>query len=434
MSWLSRLLSPFRRSAPPASPVTEVKSIPRYEPAWVMTLSSATRPDDAQVASAWVYACADRIATALSALPLVIRRRSTGEVVDWMSADPLPALLREPIPDTTWSAWMEEVALSCVLTGACIVEKRRARALGVSAKYPGKGIPAQLWPYPSPHWKVEVDKDDRRRPIEYYEPKTGLDRTKVPPSEIVRIAYTRLGKRGEALSKVEPAQSEINADRGAADWQLAALKNRGVPDGGIKLKGTISPAQEAEVYNHIQTEWTGSRNAHRPIVLGADADWIDFAKSAVEMEMMAGRRFTRAAICATMGVPEVIFEASSATYANLETALLILVTQAVMPLAGRIVDGLNLGVCAEIDPDLYLEIDDGAVDALLPILRARWEVAAKALAAGVPLSQLSDTLRLGVEPYRGWDVGLVPSSSVPVSAIADGYSDADLGLTGGGGA
>ena len=72
--------------------------------------------------------------------------------------------------------------------------------------------------------------------------------------------------------------------------------------------------------------------------------------------------------------------------------------------------------------------------ALLPILRAKWEVADKMLNRGVPMSQVSSALDLGVTEYRGWDVGLVPSSNVPVSAIADGYSDADLGLTGGGGA
>lgn len=428
MSWLRRI---FSRTAKAQSPAPEVKAAAVYtrsEPAWAFSYSSSARPDDLQKASAWVFACADKIATALAACPVVIYRG--GEVVPWLSDDPLAALLREPTPDMTWSAWLEEVGLYAILTGCCYLEKVRVRAYGMSVRYPTLGLPVQLWASGANAWKAKVDSDSRRQQITSYEPKTGSDRTPVQPSEIVRIAYARLGKRADAMSKIEPVEREIGADRGASEWQLSALKNRGVPDGIIKVAHAYNELQEQEIVNQIDSEWAGARNAHRPLILGQGADWIDLAKTAVEMEMIEGRRFTRSAICAVMGVPEVIFEASAATYANLEASLLILISQTVLPLAGRIIDALNLGICREYGPDAYLEVDMGAVDALLPILRARWEIAEKALNRGVPMSQVSDTLRLGVEAYPGWDVGLVPSSNVPVSDLTMGISNADLGLGG----
>lgn len=424
---LPHWLTPWRKRAPVAL-APERKATPRSEPAWVWSYSTSAKPDTIQTVSAWVYACADLIATSLSALPVVLRQGDA--VLSLSSDDPLATLLREPIPEVPWDQWLEEVGLYAILTGSCLIEKRRVNAYGPSERYPNLGKPAQLWPFGANAFKAKVDDLVRRQEIEYYEPKIGTDRDKLPPSEIVRVAYTRLGKRNEGLSKVEGSQGEINADRGAADWQTSSLKNRGVPDGIIKLKNHIGDTQETNLYNHIQDQWVGSRNAHRPVVLGADADWIDLAKTAVEMEMIEGRRFTRSAICATMGVPEVIFDVSGATYANLETALLSLSTRTVLPLAKRIISALNLGVCREFGSDLSLEIDVGAVDALLPILRARWEIAGKALDRGVPMEQVNSQLRLGLKPFRGaWDVGFVPSSVVPAESVTAGLSDADLGLT-----
>jgi HK97 family phage portal protein len=379
----------------------------------------------------WVYACAERRATAAASIPLILYRG--GVEVPWDDPDdPVLRILRQPMPDTTWTAWIEEISLYLSLTGTCYLEKYRARALGMSAIHQGLGLPAELWPFGAGSFKAKVDTKIRRQVIEYYEPRLG-DKTQVPTSEIIRIHRPRPSKRGEGFSPVEGAEREVSTDRAASEWQAQSLRNRGVPDGVISFDYPLSPDQETLVAAKMEEEWIGARNAHRPMVLSG-AKWLDLAKTHFELELTSGRQATRKGVCAAMGTPEVLFDISGSTFANLETALLAFMTQTVLPDMGRIVDALNLGLCAEFGPDVYLAIDYAAVPALLPILRAKWEVADKMLNRGVPMSQVSSALDLGVTEYRGWDVGLVPSSNVPVSAIADGYSDADLGLTGGGGA
>lgn len=428
-SWLT----PWRKRAPVAQPKREIKSttdLPelgqRSEPAWSYTFAKSAPADSHLKASAWVYTCADRIATACAAMPLIIRRG--GDVVPWMSDDPLAALLRHPMPDVTWDAWVEEVSLYLTLTGTTFLEKYRSVAIGDSKLYPGLGLPHELWPFGAGAFKPKIDKNIRRQVVEYYEPLVG-NKAKVAPSEIVRIARVRPGKRDEGFAAVEAAEREISTDRQASEWQQVSLQNRGVPDGIISFEQPLNDIQERYVQKQMTDEWLGAKNAHRPMVLN-NAKWLDLAKSAVDLELLNGRTFTRKAIANVMGIPEVVLDSLGSTYANLEVGMLSMMTQTVLPHMGRIVSALNLSVCREYGPDVWVEIDLGAVDALLPLLRERWKVGKDMLASGVPMSQTTDTLRLGVEEYPGWDVGLVASNLVPVSDLTTGISNADLGLTG----
>ena len=430
---LPQWLTPWRKTPAPST-AREVKTVvaplaaSRPDPEWAFSFSPSASADLALKASVWVYACAERRATACAAIPLILYRG--GVEVPWDDQnDPLLRLLRQPIPGTTWDAWVEEVVLYLALTGTSYLEKIRARAYGTSAIYPGQGLPLELWPSGAGDFKAKVDTKIRRQVVEYYEPRVG-DRTKLAPSEVVRIVRPRPGKRAEGFAPVEGAEREVSTDRAASEWQAHSLRNRGVPDGVISFDMPLSPDQEVLVAAQMTQEWIGARNAHRPMVLSG-AKWLDLAKTHVELELTAGRQATRKGICAAMGTPEVLFDVSGSTYSNLETALLSFTTQTILPDMGRIVSALNMAVCAEFGPDVYLAIDFAAVPALLPILRAKWEVADKALNRGVPMSQVSASLDLGVTEYRGWDVGLVPSSNVPVESLADGYSDADLGLGGG---
>lgn len=428
MNWLRKLFG----GAPKAAPALEIKSsttITRSEPAWVFSFSSSAKPDDLLKSSAWVFACADRTVTALSAIPVNIRKG--GEIIAWNSDHPLANVLREPIPDITWTQWLEEVGLYAILTGCCYLEKRRATAYGMSEKYPNLGYPIQLWPFGANAFKACVDSLARRQVIEEYEPKIGSDKTKLPPSEIVRIAYTRLGKRNEAMSKVEAVAREISTDQGAANFQESSLKNIGVPSGIIRVNGPLNTTQEQNTVNQMDAEWVGAQNARRPMIMGDGATWQDIAKSALDLDMMKGREFTRAAICAAMGVPEVIFNVANSTYANLETALVAHSTQTVLPLLNRIIDSLNMGLCREFGADIYLEADLSAVPALLPIMKSKWDLADRMMNRGAPLDSANDALELNAPRFPGSDVGFLPSTQIPVESLTTGDADlAPVGLRG----
>jgi HK97 family phage portal protein len=312
---------------------------------------------------------------------------------------------------------MEANSYHLSLTGRTLLRKYRARAIGLSAQYKGMGLPAELFPFTAQAFKVDYDKDDIRNPIEDYTPRSGKDRTAILPHDMIDVMNVRPGKTYEGFSPSEAARREISTDCQAAEWQQVALQNRGVPDGLLVSKMPLGGEQLEAVEDQLKSRWVGMRNAHLPFVLGSDLEWLDLAKTAVEMELLDGRAFTKGAICAAFGVPSVLFDVAGATYANYETARAILMSHTVLPQVRQIADSLNIFLCPEFGPDYSIEPDLEATDALLPQLRARWEVASKALAAGVPMSQVAETFKLGVQPYDGWDVGLVPGGMVPVDSL-----------------
>jgi HK97 family phage portal protein len=435
MSWLSRI-NPWRRAAPSTAlaggrkvdplPFLEVRSASNVaatnpDPQWTYTFASSGDADAALKASVWVYACAREIATAAKSIPLRVYRGA-----DLADDHPLARLLTRPAPGWTQARWMEATAYHLTLTGRSIARKYRARSLGQSAVHRGQGLPNEIFPFPGSAYKIEYDKDDIRYPIEEYKPRRGRDKTPILPRDMVDVVYVRPGRPDLGMSPAEGSEREISTDAQASAWQQVALQNRGVPDGVFSAKMPLNADQITEAEEQLKQRWAGIRNAHLPFILGSDLEWHDLAKTAVEMELLGGRMFTKSAICAAFGVPSVLFDAAGTTYANYETARAILMTHTVLPLVRSVRDQIMADLVPEYgDPTLSVEIDLEAADALLPFLRERWNVAKTALSVGVPMSQVSETFRLGVQPYTGWDVGLVPASSVPVDSLSVGNGAGD---------
>lgn len=439
MSFLDRITAPFRRAAtpivmPPAAlslagagipePVTtrapvgmlQIRSaddvVRSYrDPVW--TYNKSASPDTALSASVWVFACAREIARAARTIPLRVYKGS--ELAP--PTDPLAQLINQPARGWTQARWTQVNAYHLTLSGRTIIRKYRARALGRSLVYAGQGLPGEIFPFTALDFSVDVNDDDMRRPIEAYKPRRGKDKADVLPRDVVDVVYVRPGKPDEGYSPTEGAAREVSADKQASLWQQHFLNNRAVPDGILVAKSSINDTQEKAIQEWLDKRWLGPSNSHLPVIMGDDLTWHDLAKTAVEMELIPGRGFNKDAICAAHGVPSVMFSASGTTYANYETARAILMGHTVLPLILDLADGLNLSVAPEFGPDYSIVPDLEASDALLPQLRARWETAKIALASGVPMSQVSESFRLGVQSYDGWDVGLVAASSVPVSSF-----------------
>lgn len=440
MSWLQRL-NPFRSAA--ALPAVSLASVPQFtaeptaplrratplhmlevrsassvaavnpDPQWTFSFNAADQADTALKAAVWVYACAREIAVAAASIPLRVYKGQDLAPPD----DKLARLLSNPAKGWTQTRWMEANSYHLSLTGRTLLRKYRARALGPSLQYKGLGLPHELFPFTAQSFKIDYDKDDIRNPIEEYTPRAGKDRTAILPHDMIDVLNVRPGKTYEGFSPSEAAQREISTDRQASAWQQVALQNRGVPDGLLVSKMPLNGDQLTEVEEQMKSRWVGMRNAHLPFVLGSDLTWLDLAKTAVEMELLEGRAFTKGAICAAFGVPAVMFDVSGTTYANYETARAILMSHTVLPQVRQVADSLNIFLCPEFGDDYSIEPDLEATDAMLPQLRSRWEIAGKALDRGVPMSQASETFKLGVQPYDGWDVGLVPGGLVPVDSL-----------------
>ena len=389
------------------------------DPAWASSGSGEYAYSDsdggelALKASGWVYSCATKIATSMSDIPLKVYVKG----VEAPATYPLVKLLDEPIPGMAQSQWLYLIALYLTLGGETYLEKVRVEAMGVSAVDGKKFLTKELWAFPGSYFTPVVKDDVRRQIPTGYTPNIGSKKV-VKPDDIIHTRYSKPGNINAGFGSVEGSESEINTDAQASAWQQTAMGNRGVPDGVFKYTGDLGLGTEDEedVDQMIADRWSGIKNAHRPFVLGKDMSWIDLSKTMVELEMIPGREFTRAAICAAMGVPSIIFDVSAATYANMAAAVQMLMTFTVKPRMALLIDSLNLMLAPEYGDDVEIRADVGASEAMLTTIRERWSIAVMAKATGAPMDQIFKAVGLDVEPYEGIDT---PSNEITAEPMVE---------------
>jgi HK97 family phage portal protein len=358
------------------------------DPAWTFTfMAGATRPMDVIEASLWAYACGREVATKAGSVPLLVRLFG-----DLVPEHPLQQLLNTPAPGWTRSRLVEDMAYNLQFTGSSYLEKRRSIANG--------GTPAELWSWGETQVTTSMESSDS--PVAAGYRKNVGDGGFLSLDDVVRTLFVRPGCFDRGLSPAEPAQHEIAIDRQATGWQRTAFSNRGVPDGIFASTQYLSDDQFAEAEERLADKWTGLANAHRPFILGSDVKWLDLAKSAVELEFMEGRAFTKKAICSAFGVPDTIFEGSGATFANLEVALTLL-WSTVGSMMDSIVESLNTQLAPDYGEGVTIEADIDTARARGIPIKERWAAAVPAIDGGVPWSQISRIFSLGLEEWPGWD-------------------------------
>lgn len=415
-----RILAKFRfkNKKPDPKRVISIKTAAEMlDPAWAgdasFTYNENDSGDAALSASNWVYSCADLIAVLFSSIELAAYDGDT----EVPSDDKLARLLAQPVPGLSQSLWLYIISMYLTLGGETYLEKVRVPILGKSALYPALDLIKELWPSAGSTFKPVVPKNVRRIKPTAYTPTVG-DTEDVLPLDIIHLRKPRPSNINAGFGPVEASQGEINTDTQASAWQQTALKNRGVPDGIFVFKGEdgLEKYQQTAFNTQIKEAWTGLQNAHLPFVLGREVEWIALAKTMVELELLPGRIFTKEAICAAMHTPTVLFDSSGATYANLGSAMLQLLTMVIIPAIKMLVDLLNIMLAPEYGPNISIRYKLTSLMAMMPLIEHQWRVASMAMATGVPMDQILKSVGLDVEPYAGGTKGW----------IAAGLQDVDM--------
>lgn len=382
------------------------------DPAWAFSFNAGTSPMASIESMAAVFACARRVVEAACRVELKVFVGDEAAPSD----HPLAELLRRPVPGMGRSTFVQHLGYGALLTGGAYIEKKRSSAMPESAAHLGRAQPHQLWPYFEGQIISTMMGPGVPLVSHYTKTVTGKQET-LQTRDVARIVLVRPGEFGRGLSPVEVGAREISIDRAAAEWQQCTMQNRGVPDGLLVADRPLSPTQYADTEKRIKEKWSGVVNAHLPILMGNSMKWQDLAKSMLDLEFLQGRKWTRGQICMLFGVSEVLFELAGTTYSNLETAELSLWVNAALPLVEAIVEVINTDIASEYDPDVTVHADTAKIAALVAVMRERWKAAEPALKSGVPMSQVSNLFGLGVTPYPGWDVPIVPQNLVTLSSV-----------------
>ena len=213
----------------------------------------------------------------------------------------------------------------------------------------GAETPAELCPL-RPE-RVQVLSDERGWPVGYLYRAGGqvsrIDR--LDPLERLQLAHIKaLHPRDDhyGMGCTDAAIAAASVHNRAAKWNKALLDNAARPSGALSYEpadgAVLSDEQFKRLKDELSSEFSGSGNAGRPLLLEGGLKWQALSLTPADMDFVALKEGAARDIALAFGVPPVLVGLpGDATYANAREAGRALYRQTMLPMAARVLNVLS---------------------------------------------------------------------------------------------
>ncbi len=296
-----------------------------------------------------------------------IAQRAVRLVVEGVASAPLTS--SDGLSDGSKAA----VALALVKAtsgGQALIETVAAHLLLHGNAYiellPGPdGAPCEL--YALRPERVSVEADPRGWPVAFVY-RAGDAATRMPADNVIHIRGHHPLDDHYGLGCLGAASGAVAIHNAAAKWNKALLDNAARPSGALVYEpgehGVLSPEQHDRLKEELAASFQGAGNAGRPMLLEGGLKWQAMSLTPADMDFVGLKEGAAREIALAFGVPPVLLGLpGDATYSNYREANKALWRQAILPLAGKILEALSEGLRPWFD-DLKLGIDLDAIPAL----------------------------------------------------------------------
>jgi HK97 family phage portal protein len=254
--------------------------------------------------------------------------------------------------------------------------------------------------------RVSIVADERGWPSAYlyrvgnqtvgYAKRDGLGRT-----QIIHLRSLHPGDDHLGLGCLDAAIASACVHNRAAQWNKALLDNAARPSGALVYEpadgANLSADQFSRLRGELDEQFSGSGNAGRPLLLEGGLRWPALSLTPADMDFVALKEAAARDIALAFGVPPVLLGLpGDSTYSNLREAGRALYRQTVLPLAGRILDGLAAGISDWLGK-VKLAVDTDSVTELSEDRERLWGQ----LEAASFLSRAEKRELLGFAPEEG---------------------------------
>lgn len=222
------------------------------------------------------------------------------------------------------------------------------------------------------------------------------------------------------LSPVEAGAYAIDQLNESMAWLQALLQNSARPSGALVLKdgGALSDDNYNRLKAQIEEQYSGSRNAGRPLLLEGGLDWKQMGLSPTDMGIIEAKFSAARDVALAFGVPPLLLNIpGDNTYSNYKEARLAFWEDTVLPLLHVILNDWNNWLAAPYGVELRANVDE--IPAIAEKRMQLWQMAD----ASTDLTINERRAMKGYEPIPGGDTILVNASQIPLPAS---YSMNDL--------
>lgn len=186
-------------------------------------------------------------------------------------------------------------------------------------------------------------------------------------------------------SALEAAAFSIDIHNAAQAWNKALLDNAARPSGALVFEpregeaGELSQDQFERLKSELQDHYQGPGNAGRPFLLEGGLKWQQIAFSPQDMEFIQSKHVSAREIALAFGVPPMLLGIpGDNTYANYQEANRALWRLTILPLAEKVLAGLNAWLVPRFDADMRFAIDRDAIPALAGERAQLWQQVSQA--------------------------------------------------------
>lgn len=218
------------------------------------------------------------------------------------------------------------------------------------------------------------------------------------------------------MSPIEAGAYAIDQNNQAMIWMQALLQNSARPSGALQTKdgAEMTDDQFNRLKVQIEDQYSGAKNAGRPMLLEGGLSWQQMGLSPVDMQIIETKYSSARDVALALGVPpQLIGIPGDNTYSNYQEARLAFWEDTVIPLVDLISADWNAWLAEPQGVELRADLDQ--VPAIADKRRVLWDMADKA----TDLTVNERRAMKGYEPTPGGDVILVPSSGIPLAMASE---------------
>lgn len=179
------------------------------------------------------------------------------------------------------------------------------------------------------------------------------------------------------LSPIEAAAYGIDQHNEGMTWIQGLLQNSARPSGALVMAqdNALTDEEFTRLKQEIEENYTGGKNAGRPMLLEGGLDWKQLGLSPMDMEILKAREMAARDISLAFGVPPLLLNIpGDNTYANYREARLGFYEDTVLPLVRFVIADLN-HFLSPYFPDVKIIPDIDKIEAVAEKRMKMWAMA-----------------------------------------------------------
>jgi HK97 family phage portal protein len=281
-----------------------------------------------------VYACVRVLSESVAQLPLHVYRRKTGGGKSRSYTHPVYRLLNErPNPWQTAFEYREMLMGHLCLRGNAYSFKNIIST----------GDVVDLIPLHPDRMEVKQLPDYTLQYI--YQP-NGKPAQTLNASQVWHLrGLSADGIKG--INPIEQAKEPIGLALATEKHGAKLFRNGAMPSGVLKHSKLLSEKAQANLKTSFEERYSGTENAHRPMILEEGMDWASISMNSEDAQFLETRKYQRSEIASIFRVPpHKIGDLDKATFSNIEQQSIEFVTDSLLPWLRRWEQSIALNLIA----------------------------------------------------------------------------------------